>query len=70
MNSIMEIGDNIIFLREGHKEWQGSRHEIFYADNAALNDFVFAGDLFKMVRDQLNVQRDDVQCTKDNNESL
>ncbi|MBR1481258.1 MAG: ATP-binding cassette domain-containing protein [Paludibacteraceae bacterium] len=50
MNSIMEIGDNIIFLREGHKEWQGSRHEIFYADNAALNDFVFAGDLFKQLK--------------------
>ena len=50
MNSIMEIGDNIVFLRNGVKEWQGSRHEIFEADNEALNDFVFASELFKKVR--------------------
>lgn len=50
MNSIMEIGDNIIFLRNGKKEWQGSRHEIFHADNEALNDFVFASELFKKVK--------------------
>ncbi|MEE0921772.1 MAG: ATP-binding cassette domain-containing protein [Paludibacteraceae bacterium] len=50
MNSIMEIGDNIVFLRNGVKEWQGSRHDIFHAENEALNDFVFASDLFKKVR--------------------
>ena len=50
MNSIMEIGDNIVFLRNGVKEWQGSRHEIFHADNEALNNFVFASDLFKKVK--------------------
>ena len=50
MNSIMEIGDNIIFLRNGKKEWQGSRHDIFHADNEALNDFVFASELFKKVK--------------------
>ena len=50
MNSIMEIGDNIVFLRNGVKEWQGSRHEIFETDNEALNDFVFASELFKKVK--------------------
>ena len=50
MNSIMEIGDNIVFLRNGVKEWQGSRHDIFHADNEALNDFVFASELFKKVK--------------------
>lgn len=50
MNSIMEIGDNIVFLRNGVKEWQGSRHEIFHAENEALNDFVFASELFKKVK--------------------
>jgi ATP-binding cassette subfamily B protein len=50
MNSIMEIGDNIVFLRNGVKEWQGSRHDIFQADNEALNDFVFASELFKKVK--------------------
>ena len=50
MNSIMEIGDNIVFLRNGVKEWQGSRHDIFHADNEALNDFVFASEWFKKVK--------------------
>lgn len=50
MNSILEIGDNIIFLKGGSMEWQGSRHEIYDADNEALADFVFASELFKKVR--------------------
>ncbi|MBQ7209577.1 MAG: ATP-binding cassette domain-containing protein [Paludibacteraceae bacterium] len=50
MNSIMEIGDNIIFLKEGKKEWQGSRFEIFDAESEALNDFVFASQLYKKVK--------------------
>ena len=50
MNSIMEIGDNIVFLKNGHKEWQGNRHELFTAENEALNDFVFASELFKKVK--------------------
>ena len=50
LNQLMEIGDNIVFLRNGVKEWQGSRHEIFHAENEALNDFVFASELFKKVR--------------------
>jgi phospholipid/cholesterol/gamma-HCH transport system ATP-binding protein len=50
MNSIMEIGDNIVFLKEGKKEWQGSRHDICNSDNEAMNDFVFASELFKKVK--------------------
>lgn len=50
MNSIMEIGDNIVFLKNGKKEWQGSRHEISRSDNEALNDFVFASELFKKIK--------------------
>ena len=50
MNSIMEIGDNIVFLKGGRKEWQGSRHEIMTCDNEALNDFVFASELFKKIK--------------------
>jgi phospholipid/cholesterol/gamma-HCH transport system ATP-binding protein len=50
MNSIMEIGDNIVFLKNGKKEWQGSRHEIMHSDNEALNEFVFASELFKKVQ--------------------
>ena len=51
MNSIMEIGDNIIFLRNGVKEWQGSKDDIFQADNEALDDFVFASNLYKGVKE-------------------
>ena len=50
MNSIMEIGDNIVFLKGGKKEWQGSRHEIMTSENEALNDFVFASELFKKIK--------------------
>ena len=50
MNSIMEIGDNIVFLKEGKKEWQGSRHDICNSENEALNDFVFASELFKKIK--------------------
>ena len=50
MNSIMEIGDNIIFLKGGQKEWQGSRHDIMTSNNEALNDFVFASELFKKIK--------------------
>ena len=50
MNSIMEIGDNIVFLKNGEKKWQGSNKEIFHADNEDLDDFVFASNLFKKVK--------------------
>ena len=50
MNSIMEVGDNIIFLKGGKKEWQGSRYDIFHANNEALNNFVFASELYKEIQ--------------------
>ncbi len=56
MNSIMEIGDNIVFLSEGKKEWQGSRSEIFSAENQKLQDFVFASDLYKKVKQAVTAQ--------------
>ncbi len=51
MNSVMNIGDNIIFLNEGVKEWQGSKSEIMDAENEKLNDFVFASELFKKIKE-------------------
>jgi len=50
MNSVMEIADNIIFIFEGRKWWQGGREDIFYTDNAELNDFVFASELCKKIK--------------------
>ncbi len=51
MNSVMNIGDNIIFIREGVKEWQGNKEEVITSRNKALNDFIFASDLAKKVRE-------------------
>ncbi|SHI88187.1 phospholipid/cholesterol/gamma-HCH transport system ATP-binding protein [Arenibacter nanhaiticus] len=50
MNSVMEIGEKIIFLKNGYKEWEGSNKEIFKTDNKAVTDFVYSSDLFKKVR--------------------
>ncbi|MND49017.1 Sulfate/thiosulfate import ATP-binding protein CysA [compost metagenome] len=47
MNSVMEIGDNILFLHKGEKWWEGSNKEIKHTDNPELNDFVFASKHFK-----------------------
>jgi len=51
MNSVMEIGDNIIFLKNGIKEWEGTNEEIFRTDNQAIVDFVYSSNLFKKVRE-------------------
>jgi phospholipid/cholesterol/gamma-HCH transport system ATP-binding protein len=50
MNSVMEIGENIIFIEKGEMAWQGNKDDIFHVDNEALNDFVFASELFKKVK--------------------
>ena len=63
MNSIMEIGDHIVFLKNGKKEWQGSRFDIFHTGNEALDDFVFASDLFKKVKMAVGTAADKEQRT-------
>lgn len=50
MNSVMEIGEKIIFLKNGHKEWEGTNKEIFRTDNEAVTNFVYSSELFKKVR--------------------
>lgn len=50
MNSVINIGDKIIFLNEGIKEWEGSKSEVMDSKNDKLNDFVFASDLFKKIK--------------------
>ena len=50
MNSVMEIGEKIIFLKNGYKEWEGTNKEIFKTDNEAVTNFVYSSDLFKKVR--------------------
>ncbi len=50
MNSVMEIGDKIIFIDKGRKAWEGSNKMIFDTQNEALEDFVFASELYKAVK--------------------
>ena len=50
MNSVMGIGENIIFIYEGKKEWQGVSADIMNSDNKKLTDFIFASDLLKQMR--------------------
>jgi phospholipid/cholesterol/gamma-HCH transport system ATP-binding protein len=50
MNSVMEIGEYVIFINHGEKEWEGTNRDIFHADNEELNNFVFASNLYQMVK--------------------
>jgi phospholipid/cholesterol/gamma-HCH transport system ATP-binding protein len=50
MNSVMEIGEKIVFLRHGLKAWEGSNKTIFKTDNEVVTDFVYSSNLFKKVR--------------------
>lgn len=50
MNSVLGIGENIIFLNHGHREWVGDMSQIYTTANEALNDFVFATRLFSDLR--------------------
>ena len=50
MNSVMEIGEKIIFLRNGKLEWEGSKKNIFQTENEAVTDFVYSSELYKKVR--------------------
>lgn len=50
MNSVMGIGENIIFICKGYAEWQGTNKEIMDADNKKLEDFIFASDILRQVK--------------------
>lgn len=50
MNSVLEIGEQIIFLKNGKLEWEGTKDEIYKAENQELIDFVYSSDLFRKVQ--------------------
>jgi len=66
MNSVINIGDNVIFINEGIKEWEGSKAEVMDADNEKLNDFVFASDLFKKIKEAEEIISEDENQEKMN----
>ncbi len=51
MNSVIGIGENILFIYKGYKGWQGNKNEVMHTDNKELNELVFANDLFQKVRE-------------------
>ena len=58
MNSVMGIGEHILFIHEGYNEWTGNKDEIMTSTNQKLNDFIFASDLFKKVKTTLTTNPD------------
>lgn len=52
MNSVMGIGENIIFIYQGMAAWNGNKDQIMTSTNQKLNDFIFASDLFKKVKEE------------------
>lgn len=53
MNSVLEIGDKVIFIYQGCKCWEGTRKEIFHTDNEALNNFVFATNMARQIKQNI-----------------
>jgi phospholipid/cholesterol/gamma-HCH transport system ATP-binding protein len=51
MNSVMEIGDHIIYMHQGQKEWEGNNKEIIFSKNELLNEFIFASEFLKDAKD-------------------
>ncbi|KAA6324855.1 phospholipid/cholesterol/gamma-HCH transport system ATP-binding protein [termite gut metagenome] len=54
MNSVMRIGEKIVYIHDGCKEWEGTKEDIFTANNQQLNDFIFASDFFRKVKDVIS----------------
>ena len=52
MNSVLGIGDSILFICDGKEEWVGTKDEVFTATNKKFNDFIFASDLLKKVKSE------------------
>lgn len=53
MNSVLQIGEKIVFLKNGIKEWEGNNEEILETRNKSIVEFVYSSDLFKKVRESL-----------------
>ena len=51
MNSVMGIGEHILYIYEGNREWEGTKDEVVGSSNERLNNFIFASDLFRKVKE-------------------
>ena len=52
MNSVLGIGENILYIYQGHKEWEGNKDQVMGSTNERLNSFVFASDLLRKVQEE------------------
>ncbi|HEX8563254.1 MAG TPA: ATP-binding cassette domain-containing protein [Flavobacterium sp.] len=59
MNSVLEIGEKIVFLKNGLKEWEGDKEQILETKNKSIVEFVYSSDLFKKVRENLLAEAED-----------
>ncbi|MFT3946708.1 MAG: ATP-binding cassette domain-containing protein [Agriterribacter sp.] len=64
MNSVMEIGDHIIYMYQGVKEWEGSNKEIIYSKNQKLNDFIFASEFLRDVKEMRTLEAEEKANTR------
>jgi phospholipid/cholesterol/gamma-HCH transport system ATP-binding protein len=53
MNSVIEIGDNVVFINQGQNWWQGDRNTIITTHNPEINDFVYASDFMKKIKENM-----------------
>ena len=51
MNSVMEIGENILYMYQGQKEWSGNKNDIIFSKNKRLNEFIFASEFLQDAKD-------------------
>lgn len=56
MNSVIEIGDSVVFINKGQNWWQGDRKSIITTDNQEINDFVFASDFMKEIKEKMKAE--------------
>lgn len=56
MNTVMESGDNIVYMYQGHKQWQGSSKDIIFSDDQKLNDFIFASDFLAKAKEMSKME--------------
>ncbi len=56
MNSVMEIGDNILYMANGKKEWSGNSQEIIFSTNKNLNEFIFASEFLQDAKNMRMMQ--------------
>ena len=56
MNSVLQIGDNVLFIYQGHAHWKGDKHSILKSEDPELNEFVYASEFMRTVRKNLRSQ--------------